>query len=298
VAERDVAAVLSALVVARRPGSYAYVGDDGRVDPSRCLAVIVESEGRTAVVDLDHAVELGLEPAFAAAWITIEAETALDAVGLTAAVATALADAGIACNVLAGLHHDHLLVPDAEADRAVQVLEALRGSHRPGRAVAPDRRARSGRAVRLRDKTEAGFDAWLPVHTADYIAQRVGAGEDEQVARRTSETQHAVTFPGGRPAAGHHVMDVLDDGEVVGTLWMGPPFNGDGDTWFVFKVEIDEGFRGRGLGRAAMEAAEDWTRTRGGSRIALNVFGPNAAARSLYGSLGYEVASIGMHKDL
>jgi GNAT superfamily N-acetyltransferase len=128
------------------------------------------------------------------------------------------------------------------------------------------------------------------VHTADYIAQRVGAGEDEQVARRTSETQHAVTFPGGRPAAGHHVMDVLDDGEVVGTLWMGPRF--------VFKVEIDEGFRGRGLGRAAMEAAEDWTRTRGGSRIALNVFGPNAAARSLYGSLGYEVASIGMHKDL
>ena len=47
---------------------------------------------------------------------------ALDAVGLTAAVSTALASAGIACNVLAGYFHDHLIVP---ADRAADALDVL-----------------------------------------------------------------------------------------------------------------------------------------------------------------------------
>ena len=47
-----------------------------------------------------------------------------------------------------------------------------------------------------------------------------------------------------------------------------------------------------------MEAAEEWTRERGGTRVALNVFGPNLVARSLYDSLGYEVLATSMFKDI
>ena len=47
------------------------------------------------------------------------------AVGLTAAVSTALARAGIACNMLAGFHHDHLLVPLNRLDDALDVLDTL-----------------------------------------------------------------------------------------------------------------------------------------------------------------------------
>jgi ribosomal protein S18 acetylase RimI-like enzyme len=32
--------------------------------------------------------------------------------------------------------------------------------------------------------------------------------------------------------------------------------------------------------------------------IGLNVFGPNTAARNLYESAGYEIASLQMHKEL
>ena len=46
-------------------------------------------------------------------------------VGLTAAVAVALADAGIACNVVAAVHHDHLFVPVESADAALAALRAL-----------------------------------------------------------------------------------------------------------------------------------------------------------------------------
>lgn len=60
-----------------------------------------------------------------AAWITLRVHSALDAVGLTAAVSLALTDAGLSCNVVAGFHHDHVFVPYDRAAQAVDVLKAL-----------------------------------------------------------------------------------------------------------------------------------------------------------------------------
>ncbi len=93
-------------------------------------ATIAEDEGTTTVLSVTDAERLGDRPEFVAAWLTVELHSALDAVGLTAALTTALAAENIACNVLAGYHHDHLLVPVDQADRAIAVLEALRDSHR------------------------------------------------------------------------------------------------------------------------------------------------------------------------
>ena len=45
-----------------------------------------------------------------------------------AAVATALGDADIPCNMVAGFHHDHLFVPVKDAARALQVLRELAAS--------------------------------------------------------------------------------------------------------------------------------------------------------------------------
>lgn len=93
-------------------------------------------------------------------------------------------------------------------------------------------------------------------------------------------------------------MNVIGDDGVVGTMWLGRPRSGSRETWFVFDIEIDKEFRGNGFGRAAMEAAEEWTRERNGTRLGISVFGPNLAARSLYDSLGYEVMATSMFKDL
>ena len=65
-------------------------------------ATVDEDEGLTAVVSVADAERLGIEPGFIATWLTLEVHSALDSVGLTAAVATALAAEEIACNVLAG----------------------------------------------------------------------------------------------------------------------------------------------------------------------------------------------------
>jgi hypothetical protein len=89
------------------------------------LASVSEPEGVTLVVPRDTADAGGFPYDFVAAWIMLRVHSALDAVGLTATVAGALAGAGISCNVLAGRFHDHLLVPHERADDAQRVLLAL-----------------------------------------------------------------------------------------------------------------------------------------------------------------------------
>ena len=106
----------------RRPGTFVFVA--APADGAEVHASVVEDEGRTLVVPQADADRLGLAHDGAWAWITLTAETSLDDVGITAAFSAALAAEGISCNVLAALHHDHLLVPAARADDALAVLRA------------------------------------------------------------------------------------------------------------------------------------------------------------------------------
>ena len=88
-----------------------------------------EDEGVTAIVPSEVADGLGIEgPDFAR--ITLMVHSDLEGVGLTAAVAGALADAGVACNMVAAFHHDHAFVPAAKGDEALHILQELQSSHR------------------------------------------------------------------------------------------------------------------------------------------------------------------------
>ena len=126
--ERDLQALLGGLDPELRPGTFVFVvvRDAALLDALAPEATIREREGVTAVVRRERADALGLRYDYLAAWITLRTHSALDAVGLTAAVSTALASAGLSCNVLAGYHHDHLLVPVDSAPDALEALESLR----------------------------------------------------------------------------------------------------------------------------------------------------------------------------
>ncbi|MEM6700501.1 MAG: ACT domain-containing protein, partial [Bacteroidota bacterium] len=69
--------------------------------------------------------ELELSYDFICSWITLEVHSALEAVGLTAAFATAFAQHNISCNVVAGYYHDHIFVGKKDAEKAVEVLKSL-----------------------------------------------------------------------------------------------------------------------------------------------------------------------------
>src|SRR5262245_61749491 len=101
----------------------------GGVEP---VATVREPEGLTIVVRREDADRRGLAYDFVAAWIVLECPTDLQQVGLTAAFATVLAELRIPCNVIAGVHHDHLFVPHDRASEAVAAIAGLPWPARDG----------------------------------------------------------------------------------------------------------------------------------------------------------------------
>ncbi len=119
--ERDLQRLLVRAQPERRPGEFVFVSVDTQTARGLTAhATVRESEGLTLVITREEADAEALH--FVAAWITLTVHSALDAVGLTAAVARKLANAGISCNVIAGFFHDHLLVPVERADEALTIL--------------------------------------------------------------------------------------------------------------------------------------------------------------------------------
>ena len=126
----DLTRLLRSMDPELRPGAFVFVTvpPDGQLPDAEVLASVDEAEGTSLVLRREAAEAAGLRYDYLAAWITLRVHSSLDAVGLTAAVSTALADAGLSCNVIAGYHHDHLLVPVVDAELAMTILRELAGS--------------------------------------------------------------------------------------------------------------------------------------------------------------------------
>ncbi len=89
------------------------------------LATFRESEGLTLVISKEMAIanQLPFESVFRG--ITLTVHSSLDAVGLTAAVSSKLADNNISANVIAAYYHDHIFVQTDKAELAIKVLNEL-----------------------------------------------------------------------------------------------------------------------------------------------------------------------------
>jgi ribosomal protein S18 acetylase RimI-like enzyme len=154
--------------------------------------------------------------------------------------------------------------------------------------------------VRLRplldDELPAFIDHGRAAYARDMVAQ---AGLTPEQAEQKAQNDWARLLPNGAVGSGHHLFAVEDEesGERVGDLWIAERSSDfEGTAAFVYSIEIAEAFRGRGYGKQAMLLAEDEVRARGISHIALNVFGGNEVARSLYRSLGYTETAVFMRK--
>lgn len=110
--------------------AFCVVPHNTDLDALAPVATMRETEGITVIVTEAQARQAGLAVVYRAAWITLMVHSDLHAVGLTAAFSSALARAGISCNVIAGAYHDHIFVPAEAAQQALAVLQALQRSGR------------------------------------------------------------------------------------------------------------------------------------------------------------------------
>jgi hypothetical protein len=123
----DLSVLLKTLEPVLNPGVFVFasVKDGHAIDPAVIVASIREPEGLSVITSEADAEIAGLNVLFKCAWITLTVNSALNAVGLTAAFATALSQSGISCNVVAGAYHDHIFVPLESAQGAMRVLHQL-----------------------------------------------------------------------------------------------------------------------------------------------------------------------------
>jgi len=126
-AVRNLTQLLCGLRPERRPGVWAYAtcADESALARLKPVAIFRETEATTAIAREEDVRAAGLEPLFRCAWIELTVHSDLEAIGLTAAVASALTARGISCNVVAAAYHDHLFVPIERADDAMDALHAL-----------------------------------------------------------------------------------------------------------------------------------------------------------------------------
>jgi predicted N-acetyltransferase YhbS len=176
-AEKDLHTLLATMRPERRDGEFVYaLWPHGKPLAGAIAAAVREAEGLTVVLPRAEADRLDLSYDFVGAWITLQVHSALEAVGLTAAVSAALTEAKISCNVLAGFHHDHILVPVTDTDRALEVLHELVADS-GGQKPAPE--------LLLRSEQPADRPALLTLAAAAFAVspvtgQRVD-GEPEEV---------------------------------------------------------------------------------------------------------------------
>ena len=128
-AERDLARLLAGLAPRLDPDPWVFVTHPTPLPAGLApLMIFREAEGITAVLSPSEARALGLPDGPVLRRITLGVHSSLEAVGLTAAVATALTEAGISANVVAAFHHDHVFVPAGRADDALACLRRLQAA--------------------------------------------------------------------------------------------------------------------------------------------------------------------------
>jgi len=127
--EENLAVMLQTMSPQVNPGEFVYCSfPDGNYGDHQALspvAAYVEREGLTLVLPRSRADEHGLPYESVFRCITLMVHSSLMGVGLTAAVSTRLAHQGISANMMAGYYHDHIFIPVADADRALQALVDL-----------------------------------------------------------------------------------------------------------------------------------------------------------------------------
>ena len=108
-------------------GEYVFVSvkNIDSIPRDSTVCEFKEEEGITVVLSKEDANKFDLEYEFIASWITLNVHSALEAVGLTAAFATELANHNINCNVIAGYFHDHIFVDRKDGDKAMHVLKKM-----------------------------------------------------------------------------------------------------------------------------------------------------------------------------
>ena len=126
--EKDLEKLLRNMSPVLNEGEYVFItfsgnyGDYLHLEP---IGSFEEEEGLTLIISKKKAIENNIEVNDVFRFITLNVHSTLNAVGLTAAVASKLSSNDISANVIAAYYHDHIFVQSQHAEKALSLLLEL-----------------------------------------------------------------------------------------------------------------------------------------------------------------------------
>lgn len=159
-----------------------------------------------------------------------------------------------------------------------------------------------GTSFRIEIAVDADWP-WIIRGLAEIAWVRLGRERQQDMDRQAVEervTQQVAKLRGDAGFPNEAFVAKMGDGTRAGFVWVARTHND-----FTGQLEaslldqyVAEPYRGQGLGRRLMEAAEAWARRQGLPRISLSVGAYNTIGQRLYESLGYQVETLRMSKEL
>jgi len=114
------------------------------------------------------------------------------------------------------------------------------------------------------------------------------------LARKENETK---ILPNGFKTEGHCFLTIRNDQKQIGYLHFATVPKGSTTAYF-YNFNLDEAYRGQGLGKKSMELARDYLKGLGFKKVMLNVVANNTTAIKLYESFGFQTTQMNMERVL
>ena len=124
--ETDLNKLLQSIQPILHSGEYVFCSVQSKdllshnLDP---LGTFKEKEGITLILSKEQADAASLSYTSVFCMITLSVHSSLDAVGFIAAISSKLAEHNISTNPVSAYYHDHLFVPIAKAQKAMELIK-------------------------------------------------------------------------------------------------------------------------------------------------------------------------------
>lgn len=137
-----------------------------------------------------------------------------------------------------------------------------------------------------------------------YLSSAIKSYAEEKVLSRNWNQEESISkakeeytklLPKGEKTESNFLYNILNEGKVVGVIWLTQKSEKVG---FIYDIYIVEKYQGFGYGKEAMKQIENVGKTLGMNKIGLHVFGHNKVARGLYEKLGYQTTNVLMEKEI
>jgi RimJ/RimL family protein N-acetyltransferase len=147
--------------------------------------------------------------------------------------------------------------------------------------------------ITLEPLQQEDFERYLEHSIGDYAADHIRNGNwSEEEAVERSRQEFMSLLPEGVHSKNQYLWSILDGKNKIGILWV----QIKNAKAFIYDFRIHEEFRGKGYGKQALAAMDDWLKSIGVDSVSLHVFGDNKTAQELYKKMGFVVTDMHMQK--